>query len=299
MKNILKYFLILLAFTSALNLSAQNALFLAQGANDTGEWWMQPGTPFYDALTPSATAKNYEIIPFSWSQLPEPLGGIWYTDMLDDAKDLAFQIIDKKAAGAEEIAIITHSNGGHMAQIASQLLDPNSTGSLIFLGYKVAVQLRAWLKGISNTEGIIDRLYTLGTQNSEGKPEALPHKTINTVIHLYSEDDEYDAYGYKLTIPDSNGPIQVNIETKRVDTAGNPIATTHADYITPEVARSILSLEDLSGFSYSSNGIITFSQDSAVDPVYQVNPDPVIDNNSLNIFPVTSLMDLINLLSLQ
>ncbi len=299
MKKALKYLLVLLAFTSTLSISAQNALFLAQGANDTGEWWMQPGTPFYDALQPSATAKNYEIIPFSWGQLPEPLGGIWYIDMLDDAKNLAFQIIDKKAAGAAEISIITHSNGGQMAQIASQLLDPNATGSLIFLGFKAAVQLRAFFKGISSTEGIIDRLYTLGTQNSEGKPEALPHKTINTVIHLYSEDDETDPYGYKLTIPDSNGPTQVNIETRRVNVAGNPIATTHADYITAEVARSILSLEELTGFSYTNNGIITFSQDSTVEPVYLVNPNPVIDNNSLNIFPVTSLQDLINLLSLQ
>ena len=297
MKGFFQYSLILLAFAGSLN--AQNALFLAQGANDTGEWWMQPGTSFYDTLAPEASAKNYEIIPFSWGQLPEPLGGIWYTDMLDDAKALAFQIIDKKAAGAEKISIIAHSNGGHMAQIASQLLDPNSTGSLVFLGFKAAVQLRAFFKGISCTEGIIDRLYTLGTQNSEGKPEALPHKTINTVIHLYSEEDETDPYGYKLTITDPNGPTQVNIEAKRVDTAGNPIATTHADYITPEVARAILSLEELSGFSYTNNGIITFSQDSNVEPVYQINPDPVIDNNSLNIFPITSLMDLINLLSLQ
>lgn len=107
------------AFTSMLH--AQDAIILTHGAFAASNTWMLPGSAFYKNIE-IATKNTADIYPYYWEQ---PFGGIFDIEKINAAKELATLVIMLKASGYDKISIIAHSYGGHVAALASQLLNAN------------------------------------------------------------------------------------------------------------------------------------------------------------------------------
>ncbi|MBY0353949.1 hypothetical protein K2W90_06310 [Candidatus Babeliales bacterium] len=121
MKKLLLFSLI--AFSAASSLCAKNAIVLTHGAFAASNTWMLPGSTFYSNVE-QATNGNADIYPYYWEQ---PFGGLFDIEKINAAKELATLVIMLKASGYDKISIIAHSYGGHVAAIASQLLNESKT----------------------------------------------------------------------------------------------------------------------------------------------------------------------------
>lgn len=150
-------YVFLINFTLLIWTQQQPVFIVIHGTWAAREKWYMPGGNFFDALTKNPTLKPARIIPYRWS------GKNSYKERMHAAKGLV-QLIQSYPSDTL-VYLVTHSHGGNIGIIASQLL--------------------ATKKENSNK---IHIFYALGTPVD--KTHYLPNMDIiNYFYHLFSFED--------------------------------------------------------------------------------------------------------------
>jgi len=104
----------------------QTVFIVIHGTWATQERWYMPGGDFFDALEKNAQQQQATVIPYRWSGMNN------YKDRIYAAKGLV-QLI-QRCSPDTTICLVSHSHGGNVGIIASQLLAciPGNTNHIHF-----------------------------------------------------------------------------------------------------------------------------------------------------------------------
>ena len=297
--------------------------------------WLKPGNLFYDKLNKTAKElypgsrdfisvcsqyiPNYEsylpkdingfdcykdvVFPFYWDQ---PHLGVTLDERIRGGSHLAEFIIKLMLVGYEEFIVISHSYGGHVAKIASLLLDdiPNiplssniydkKLNSAKYNKFKEESLYKSEKEKILNIRSqyrdildpvikkkngvIIDVLHTLATPNDSYICGDM--NVIGTLYNHYSSGDLVDRIVGKLRLPKhelNSGKtvnLRIKIQCKGWFFFGNP---KHNEMHDVTIGRHILRIPDwfadrkvnnFDKFSYKHNGKIKYFRNYKKFPRY-------------------------------
>jgi len=237
-KNILfkiAMYLFLLHFTHVTY--TQTIFIVIHGTWAAKEQWYMPGGDFFNALEKSAIQQQSAVTPYRWS------GNNNYKDRIHAAKGLA-QLIQSYSSDTT-ICLVSHSHGGNVGIIASQLLG-----------------------AMKNTTNRIHIFYALGTPVNT--TDYLPNMNIITYFYnLFSFEDFIQPvlgmFGREYLQHERIANIRVTINNKE---------PSHTQLHNPLTGQLLPTLHDFlttscQDFDFKKPGIIHFAENKI--PIYALD----------------------------